>query len=215
MFTNFLSGLLKIDPEQRWTAWQALRHPFITGAEYDGPYVPDPDPLKHMLRETSAYQPFGKSGSLVSPSILMPKKVNGYDVEFGEFGIGNGAKGSSFVPRFSEVLDISGFPSHPISSSLPVIRSEPQTIPLASEMKEPFMAHSFGDGSEIGSNSLKDSYFLSSGSSFSSQFSYHSPYTYGQEIPRLTNFPADYSWSERKTVGSDASPRRSSGTSDK
>jgi serine/threonine protein kinase len=195
MFSDFISGLLHIDPEQRWTAWQALRHPFITGAEYEGPYIPDPDPLKHMLKETSISPSLPNGGFASIPSVFSP---NG---DFGDFALSSGTRNSSFVPKFSEAFEVSGgYSSYPaMSSSLPVQRSNPQAIPSGSEWKESYVAHSYGDSSEIGSSSMRDSNFLSSGSSLSSQFSYHSPYTYGQEIPRLTNFPSDYSWSDRKS----------------
>ena len=35
-FIHFLKGLLNIDPQLRWNAKQALRHPFITGEKFTG-----------------------------------------------------------------------------------------------------------------------------------------------------------------------------------
>jgi len=34
VFIHFLKGLLNIDPQQRWNAKQALKHPFITGEKF-------------------------------------------------------------------------------------------------------------------------------------------------------------------------------------
>ncbi|EGG23072.1 protein serine/threonine kinase [Cavenderia fasciculata] len=42
VFTDFVSGLLNLNPNERWTAAQARDHPFITGATYTGPFIPDP-----------------------------------------------------------------------------------------------------------------------------------------------------------------------------
>lgn len=39
-FIDFCSGLLRHDPNKRWTAAQALKHPFITHEQYTKPYVP-------------------------------------------------------------------------------------------------------------------------------------------------------------------------------
>ena len=40
MFIDFVSGLLRINPLERWTPQQARGHPFITEAEWTGPYNP-------------------------------------------------------------------------------------------------------------------------------------------------------------------------------
>ncbi|KAJ3163179.1 dual specificity protein kinase yak1 [Geranomyces michiganensis] len=39
-FIDFLHGLLKLNPFERWTPQQARMHPFITGEAYTGPYIP-------------------------------------------------------------------------------------------------------------------------------------------------------------------------------
>ncbi|KAI8996029.1 kinase-like domain-containing protein, partial [Gaertneriomyces semiglobifer] len=39
-FINFLQGLLALNPFERWTPHQARLHPFVTGEEYTGPFVP-------------------------------------------------------------------------------------------------------------------------------------------------------------------------------
>jgi dual specificity protein kinase YAK1 len=41
-FVDFIEGLLKIDPTERWTADQASQHPFVTGQPYTGPWTPPP-----------------------------------------------------------------------------------------------------------------------------------------------------------------------------
>eukprot|EP00002_Diphylleia_rotans_P004357 TRINITY_DN13189_c0_g1_i1.p1 TRINITY_DN13189_c0_g1~~TRINITY_DN13189_c0_g1_i1.p1 ORF type:complete len:984 (-),score=170.12 TRINITY_DN13189_c0_g1_i1:881-3832(-) len=41
-FTDFLTGVLCIDPSARWKPSQAREHPFITGKEFTGPFQPSP-----------------------------------------------------------------------------------------------------------------------------------------------------------------------------
>lgn len=41
-FLDFLHGVLKMDPKERWNAHQASGHPFVTGQPFDGPYRPQP-----------------------------------------------------------------------------------------------------------------------------------------------------------------------------
>ena len=43
-FLNFLEGLFKMNPFERWTAKQAANHPFITNAPFTGQFVPSVDP---------------------------------------------------------------------------------------------------------------------------------------------------------------------------
>ncbi|KAL4855458.1 Dual specificity protein kinase YAK1 [Chlorella vulgaris] len=42
-FTDFLLGVLDVNPGTRWTPRQAGQHPFITGARFAGPFQPQPD----------------------------------------------------------------------------------------------------------------------------------------------------------------------------
>eukprot|EP01133_Synstelium_polycarpum_P004038 gene4038-4677_t len=51
VFTDFVSGLLNMDPEERWTPMQAKDHPFITGSPFTGPF--QPDPAKKMFASTA------------------------------------------------------------------------------------------------------------------------------------------------------------------
>lgn len=43
-FTDFLLGVLDVNPSTRWTPRQAAQHPFITGERFTGPFQPLPDP---------------------------------------------------------------------------------------------------------------------------------------------------------------------------
>ena len=45
-FLDFLRGVLAVDPAQRWTPWQALQHPFLTGLPYTGPFTPPVEPCE-------------------------------------------------------------------------------------------------------------------------------------------------------------------------
>ncbi|KAI7842822.1 hypothetical protein COHA_003568 [Chlorella ohadii] len=42
-FTDFLLGVLDVNPATRWTPRQAAQHPFITGERFTGPFQPPPD----------------------------------------------------------------------------------------------------------------------------------------------------------------------------
>jgi hypothetical protein len=42
-FLDFLQGLFRLNPFERWTARQAFFHPFIEGSKFVGTYVPSPD----------------------------------------------------------------------------------------------------------------------------------------------------------------------------
>lgn len=42
-FLDFLQGLFRLNPFERWTARQALSHPFIQNTKFTGPFVPPPD----------------------------------------------------------------------------------------------------------------------------------------------------------------------------
>ena len=37
-FTDFVLGLLNLDPIKRWSPQQAMLHPFITGEKFTGPF---------------------------------------------------------------------------------------------------------------------------------------------------------------------------------
>ncbi|GMH40135.1 hypothetical protein BSKO_08039 [Bryopsis sp. KO-2023] len=43
-FTDFLLGVLDVDPHSRWTPHQAALHPFVTGDTFRGPFQPPPAP---------------------------------------------------------------------------------------------------------------------------------------------------------------------------
>jgi hypothetical protein len=51
-FLDFLNGMFRLHPFDRWTAKQAASHPFITNAPYLGPFIPAPD-LKTNERKLS------------------------------------------------------------------------------------------------------------------------------------------------------------------
>lgn len=68
-FTDFLLGVLDVDPHTRWTPHQAALHPFITGDAFVGPYQPLPSP-----------EPRGKSNPM---SIAIPNpKTHGHSASW-------------------------------------------------------------------------------------------------------------------------------------
>ena len=49
-FCDFVHGLLRQNPLERWTPYQAKRHPFLTGDPFTGPFVPPMSiPPSHQL----------------------------------------------------------------------------------------------------------------------------------------------------------------------
>jgi hypothetical protein len=80
-FIDFLSGLLRLNPLERWTPQQASQHPFITQKPFLEPYVPNryvaqpqpdtPHPLRHksgMARKDGTF-----SNSVVEQSVVDSK----------------------------------------------------------------------------------------------------------------------------------------------
>jgi hypothetical protein len=43
-FVDFLYGLFRLNPFERWSAKQAMEHPFIKNTAFTAPFVPPPDP---------------------------------------------------------------------------------------------------------------------------------------------------------------------------
>ncbi|KAL9934212.1 hypothetical protein V8E36_006668 [Tilletia maclaganii] len=68
-FIDFVSGLLNMDPHERWTPQQAKLHPFITGEKLTKPFKPPPIPAastlsanparKSMIAAPDAKHPYG------------------------------------------------------------------------------------------------------------------------------------------------------------
>ena len=69
-FIDFLKGLLKQNPLERWTPQQARMHPFVTGDTFKGPFTPPTfrirmdalrssptisEPNSHVQKSVSAY----------------------------------------------------------------------------------------------------------------------------------------------------------------
>jgi len=82
-FLDFLSGLFRVNPFERWTAKQAITHPFVTGAVFSKPHVP---PLDSKINERKlsfllAMQHRGYSGhnltSICKTTPATPSKRDG------------------------------------------------------------------------------------------------------------------------------------------
>ena len=54
-FVHFLKGILRWEPELRYTPSMALQHPFITGLEFDPNFVPIPDEIKEEEKKAQQY----------------------------------------------------------------------------------------------------------------------------------------------------------------
>ncbi|ODN81620.1 hypothetical protein L202_02026 [Cryptococcus amylolentus CBS 6039] len=73
-FVDFAEGLLNMDPIKRWSPQQAMKHPFITGEKWTGPWQPDatttakkpaPSPEIPQPPSSSSSTPNKKYGGLV------------------------------------------------------------------------------------------------------------------------------------------------------
>eukprot|EP00658_Telonema_sp_P-2_P084455 TRINITY_DN9377_c0_g1_i1.p1 TRINITY_DN9377_c0_g1~~TRINITY_DN9377_c0_g1_i1.p1 ORF type:complete len:584 (-),score=95.87 TRINITY_DN9377_c0_g1_i1:162-1913(-) len=49
---NLVSGMVVVEPQDRWTPSQIAAHPFLTRAEFDGFFFPDPDPTHPYFHGT-------------------------------------------------------------------------------------------------------------------------------------------------------------------
>uniref|UniRef100_A0A7S2W416 Protein kinase domain-containing protein n=1 Tax=Mucochytrium quahogii TaxID=96639 RepID=A0A7S2W416_9STRA len=81
-FMDFVKGLLRVDPQKRWTAWQANRHPFLSKKRFDGPFEP---PSKSARDNTSSPAPIPKSSDGTTPlgSVCQPaNELPGLGLQF-------------------------------------------------------------------------------------------------------------------------------------
>ena len=62
---DWLQGVMALDPAARWTPAQAAAHPFISGAPWEGPWRPAPDPPRPPLPPPS---PSAQASSLFGSS---------------------------------------------------------------------------------------------------------------------------------------------------
>ena len=54
-FVHFLKGILRWEPELRYTPSMALQHPFITGLEWDPNFAPVADEVKEAEKKQEQY----------------------------------------------------------------------------------------------------------------------------------------------------------------
>lgn len=54
-FVHFLKGILRWEPELRYSPSMALQHPFITGLEWDPKFTPLPDEAKEIEKKEQQY----------------------------------------------------------------------------------------------------------------------------------------------------------------
>eukprot|EP00826_Nyctotherus_ovalis_P059565 TRINITY_DN8296_c0_g1_i10.p5 TRINITY_DN8296_c0_g1~~TRINITY_DN8296_c0_g1_i10.p5 ORF type:complete len:145 (-),score=46.07 TRINITY_DN8296_c0_g1_i10:843-1277(-) len=54
-FVHFLKGILKWEPDQRYTPSMALQHPFLTKLEWDPSFTPIPDEAKEEEKKQQQY----------------------------------------------------------------------------------------------------------------------------------------------------------------
>ncbi|KAL5214169.1 hypothetical protein ABZP36_003321 [Zizania latifolia] len=117
VLVDFLKGLLKFDPDKRWSPLQASSHPFITGEPFTGPYEPIPETPKipvaraaavehnpgggHWLAAGLSPQVGSANRSLPLNNPFPPKIPYSYGSSYGSFGshgsyVGNAGLASSY-----------------------------------------------------------------------------------------------------------------------
>ena len=62
IFIDFLNGLLRLNPLERWSPQQAKKHPFVTGVAWNGPFAP---PMEFKPRKAGSVT---ATSTTVSPS---------------------------------------------------------------------------------------------------------------------------------------------------
>ncbi|KAL7720049.1 Serine/threonine protein kinase ppk15 [Entamoeba marina] len=80
---HFIQGLLQFDPESRWTARQALDHPFLTQAPFTRQWQPKPRRIKPIRPVVMTGLEFQRN---CFPGLYVPKKPNTqeyYDIFIG------------------------------------------------------------------------------------------------------------------------------------
>ncbi|KAJ3127472.1 dual specificity protein kinase yak1 [Physocladia obscura] len=75
---DFLNGLLKLNPFERWSPQQAKMHPFVTGAEFTGPYVPKFSQQQEVQQEHHQIHPILLQQSNAFSEIAQSQQVPAY-----------------------------------------------------------------------------------------------------------------------------------------
>merc|ERR1740123_617756 len=98
--TQLLGGLLRLQPEERWTPSQALRHPFVMGTPYCEDFRPPPSSPVPPPPEAQVTSPACASGPSVIPD--------------GNFSGGGGSTGSRVLRGATAKIPL---PDHHASES--------------------------------------------------------------------------------------------------
>jgi dual specificity protein kinase YAK1 len=73
-FVHFLKGILKWEPEERYSPSMALQHPFITGLEWSPEFTPTPDEVKETEKKQQQYVNSKITHIEILPRV-MPNKI--------------------------------------------------------------------------------------------------------------------------------------------
>ncbi|GAM17232.1 hypothetical protein SAMD00019534_004070 [Acytostelium subglobosum LB1] len=103
VFTDFISGLLKMDPNERWSPMQAKDHPFITGSQFLGPFIPDPSKRPLLQQQQQQVQQQQQQQQQQQYMSTAPKPISNhnhnhyaYNGGSGSFNKSRGMPGLSF-----------------------------------------------------------------------------------------------------------------------
>ncbi|KAG1225672.1 hypothetical protein G6F35_003290 [Rhizopus arrhizus] len=117
-FIDFLQGLLKLNPIERWSPQQAKQHPFITGQRFDYPFQPPFIPRKQQLPMPSF------QSKQHTPVVYHPSNNNAPQSTFSDTYL------SSTYPRLSEqpVMNHHGSKRSSYVPPLPSVLEPPHTL---------------------------------------------------------------------------------------
>ncbi|CAO3699641.1 unnamed protein product [Rhizopus stolonifer] len=128
-FIDFLQGLLKLNPIERWSPQQAKQHPFITGERVDFPFQPPYIPRKQQLpipsfqNKQQGSMAYHSSNNIIPQPTFSESYLSSTYPRLPEQQVHH-AKRSSYVPPLPSVLEPPHNPfSHPQSHELPTTLS--------------------------------------------------------------------------------------------
>eukprot|EP00158_Paraphelidium_tribonemae_P007829 Partr_v1_DN28372_c0_g1_i2_m78822 putative dual-specificity tyrosine-(Y)-phosphorylation regulated kinase len=101
-FLDFIGGLLNLNPLERWSPYQARLHPFITGTDYTGPFMP-PMEFHGRYTATSESQPSSPAVNFVGSPMGDPyyrSRPRANTISAGKLG--------TIPPQLQKLASISG-----------------------------------------------------------------------------------------------------------
>jgi hypothetical protein len=222
-FLDFLGGLLRINPLERWTPQQALHHPFITQKPFTEPFNPmkntNPTKISDTLTARSEsdssrmqYQNHPQKNSILQGETpnqnfigIIPHpnefiksnvdtKYNQVIGTFSEFQIGPGVSGPSSLPSNAPVAAESGPPPSKLSQSFANAESFPLRKTKSQYSVEEAFQNTAPNGLAFNSNFALNNHLMRQ-SSFMDGHPRHGDFGERQRIPsRMPSAAVSVDW---------------------